>query len=246
MPMKTMLRHPLGAVVVALLAAQPAVGDQGVGADDLLDDLGGRHVARETRLAGRAERAVHAASRLRRDAQRDPPGVAHQHGLDEGAVVQLPQELDRVAAVGLEPSHLGQERGQHPVDELLATLGRQVGHRGRVVRPVREVVLLELLGAEAGRPSSFTFATRSSGVRSARCTGGLPRFGVANCSRGRPRHPSSAAIPRSSGAPGARAFPRAESSCSQGRGRTCVDPAGARRSPPSPARAGSTREARGR
>ena len=126
MPMNTMLRHALGGVVVALLAAEAAVGDQAVGAHDLLDDLGGRHVAGEPRLAGRAERAVHAAAGLRRDAQRDAAGVAHEHGLDEGAVVQLPEELDRVAAVGLEASHLGQQRRQHPVHELLATLRGQV------------------------------------------------------------------------------------------------------------------------
>ena len=137
-------------VVVLLLAAQAAVGDQAVRADDLLDDLRGRHVAGEPRLSGGAERAVHAAAGLRRHAQRDAAGVAHEHRFDEGSVVQLPEELDRVAAVGLEASHLGEQRRQHPVHEFVAALDGQVGHVGGVMRPVREVVLLELLRPESG------------------------------------------------------------------------------------------------
>ena len=54
--------------------------------------------------------------------------------------------------VGLEPSHLGEQGRQHPVDEVFAACRGKVGHVGRVVRPVREVVLLELLRAEAREP----------------------------------------------------------------------------------------------
>ena len=62
----------------------------------------------------------------------DAARVAHEHRLDERAVVQLPEELDRVALVGAQAAHLREQRWQQPRDELLATGGRQVGHVGRV------------------------------------------------------------------------------------------------------------------
>ncbi len=150
------LAHPheddVGDPLVGMLRLAELTGaDEGVGANDLIDDLGGGHVACEPGLAGGAERAVHAASGLARHAQRDAARVAHQHRLDEGAVVQLPQELDRVAAVGGQAPHLAQERRQHPGDEFLAVRRRQVGHPVRVGGVVREVVLLELRGAEPGQ-----------------------------------------------------------------------------------------------
>ena len=79
-------------------AAAAVAGPPG-GADDLLDDLAGRQVAGEAGLAGGAEAAPHGAAGLARHAHGGPVGVQHQHRLDAGAAGELPQELDRVAAV---------------------------------------------------------------------------------------------------------------------------------------------------
>ena len=77
MPMNTTLRHALRRRVL--------------GAQHLLDDLAGVEVALEAGLAGRAERAAHRAAGLRRDAHRGPVRVAHEHGLDLGAVGARPR-----------------------------------------------------------------------------------------------------------------------------------------------------------
>ena len=119
--------------------------------DDLLDDLGGRHVALEAALAGRAERAGHAAAGLAGDADGGAVGVAHQHRLDEGAVEELPQRLARGALVGLHRAQRRHQVGQQRRDQLVALGGREVGHLGRVVDEAPEVVRRELLGAEAGQ-----------------------------------------------------------------------------------------------
>ena len=228
--MKTMFETRSAAVVVALLAAEAAVGDEAVGAHDLLDDLGGRHVAGEPRLAGGAERAVHAAAGLRRHAQRDAAGVAHEHRLDEGAVVQLPQELDRVAAVGLEAPHLGQQRRQHPVDELLATLGGKVGHVGRVVGPVGEVVLLELLRAEAGEAELLDLRDALVGRQIGEVDGRLAALRARELQQ-RPALGILLLLPslgRRSHLADARERLEARS-CLQGRGRTCAKSGGSPR-----------------
>ena len=119
--------------------------------DDLLDDLGGGHVALQAALAGRAERAGHPAAGLRGHAHRDPARVAHQHRLDEGAVEQLPQRLAGRALVGLERAQRRHQVGQQRGDDLLAVGGRQVGHLRGVVDQPGEVVRGELLGPEAGQ-----------------------------------------------------------------------------------------------
>ena len=89
MPMNTTLRH------AAIERRVPAR----VRAHDLLDDLADRQVAGEAGLPGGAEPARHRAAGLAADAHRGPVAVQHQHGLDPAPAVELPQELDRVAAV---------------------------------------------------------------------------------------------------------------------------------------------------
>ena len=76
-------------------------------------------------------------------------GVAHQHRLDERAVVQPPQGLPGGAAVGLEGAHRRHQRRQQGLDERVPLVGGQVGHLVRVVDQPGEVVRAELLGAEA-------------------------------------------------------------------------------------------------
>ena len=117
--------------------------------DDLLDDLGGGHVALEAALSGGAERAGHAAAGLARDAHRDPARVAHQHRLDQRAVEELPEGLAGGAAVGLEGAQRCHQLGEQRGDQLLALDCGQVGHGCRVVDQSAEVVGAELLGPEA-------------------------------------------------------------------------------------------------
>ena len=120
--------------------------------DDLLDDLGGRHVALQTAHAGGAERAGHAAAGLAGDADGGAVGVAHQDRLDEGAVEELPERLAGGALVGLERAQRRHQVGQQRRDEVVALAGREVGHLGRVVDEPAEVVGGELLGPEARQP----------------------------------------------------------------------------------------------
>ena len=68
-------------------------------AEDLLADLADVEVALEPGLAGRAERAAHRASGLRRDADGGAVAVAHEDGLDLRAVGGAPQPLDGHALV---------------------------------------------------------------------------------------------------------------------------------------------------
>ena len=144
--MKTTLETPAR-------AARHLVAGQRAGAgDDLLDDLGGRHVALQAALAGRAERAGHAAAGLAGDAHRHPVGVAHQHRLDERAVEEPPQGLAGGARVGLERAQRRHQRGQQrrrPARRA-APPGRSVIALGVVDQP-GEVVRRELLGPEPGQ-----------------------------------------------------------------------------------------------
>ena len=128
-----------------------AAGQRPGAGDDLLDDLGGGHVALEAALAGGAERAGHPAAGLARDAHGDAVGVAHQHGLDQRAVEEAPQGLAGGAAVGLEGAQRRHQVGQQRGDQLVALAGGQVGHLGGVVDQPGEVVVRQLLGAEAGQ-----------------------------------------------------------------------------------------------
>ena len=117
--------------------------------DHLLDDLGCAHVALQTALPRRAERAGHPAPCLGRHAHRHASGVAHEHGLDESSVVEPPQCLAGGALVGLQRVDRGHQVGQQRVRERRPEVGGEVRHVGRVVDEPREVVVRDLLGAVA-------------------------------------------------------------------------------------------------
>ena len=145
---------------------------------DLLDDLGGRHVAGQPLLAGGAERAVHAAAGLARDADGDPVRVAHEHRLDEGAVEEPPHLLDRGAAVGGEAAHRGEQGRQQVGDEVVAhglRAGRSCPPGGR--RAARSSGSTAGRRGRPGAPGRRRPPGARRGVRSARWRGGLPRRG---------------------------------------------------------------------
>jgi len=102
----------------------------------------------EAALAGRAERAGHAATGLAGDAQRRAIGVAHEHALDQRAVVCAPEGLAGGAVVAGHGPDFGQQRRHQLVDEPLPGLGRDVRHRVRVDCQSREVVIGQLLGTK--------------------------------------------------------------------------------------------------
>ena len=189
MPMKTTLETRPGAAGHLVAGQRPRAGD------DLLDDLGGGHVALEAALAGRAERAGHAAAGLAGDAHRDAARVAHQHRLDEGAVEEPPQGLAGGAPVGLQRAQRRHQRGQQRGDELVAL--RRPG--GRSSRPGRRPAGRSS-GSRAAWPgspgspsSSSTSSARSPAVRSARWRGGFLR------PRGSSKTSGSAVVPADSG-----------------------------------------------
>ncbi len=132
----------------ALPAGDLAAGQGARGGRDLLDDLGGRQVARQPGLPGGAERAVHAAAGLAGDAQGVAVLVAHEDRLDERAVVHAVQRLDRGALVGREGADRRQERRQQRVSDPGPAGRRQVRHPLRVVLEPLEPVRGELLAAE--------------------------------------------------------------------------------------------------
>jgi hypothetical protein len=143
--MKTTLGDPARAARHLATGQRPGAGD------DLLDDLGGAHVALQAALTGGAERAGHAAAGLAGHAHGRAVGVAHEHRLDQGAVEELPQHLARGALVGLHGAQRGHQLGQQGPHQVGALPRRQVGHLLGVVDQPREVVRGELLGAEAGQ-----------------------------------------------------------------------------------------------
>ena len=98
----------------------------------LADDLTRAQVPLETHLAGEAEIAVERAPDLARQAQRDPVGLTHEHGLDRAAAGQLGAVLD------------GLVRGVRSRTEF-AGIGARVLEQPRTQR-LREV------GPLAGRP----------------------------------------------------------------------------------------------
>ena len=135
----------------ARAAVDLAVGHGGRGGDRLADDLGSRQVARQAALPGRAEGAGHPAAGLAGDADRRPVGIAHEHALDEGAVVQPPEGLAGAAVVGGLVPDDGQQAGQQRLGEGVADAGGQVGHLRRVGDPAVEVPG-QLVGAEGRLP----------------------------------------------------------------------------------------------
>ena len=159
--------------------AQRAVPGRPRGQPDLLDDLGRRQVALQPTLPGGAERAGHPAAGLAGHAQGDPVRVAHQHRLDQRAVVGPPQRLAGVAVVAGQRADLGQQFGQQRVDELGA--GRRPAGRSSRRHPGSA---RRSSAGPAGRPGTpagrrlTTASRRCAGSRSARCTGGMPRRGA--------------------------------------------------------------------
>ena len=95
---------------------------------DLIDDLGGVELALEAAVARGAERALHGAARLRRDAVRDAVAVRDEDALDvAGAEPARPEEFPRPVArllaigglQGMEDESLLEHAAQRP---------RQVAH----------------------------------------------------------------------------------------------------------------------
>src|SRR6476620_10915163 len=115
---------------------------------DLLDDLAGGQIPAQAALAGRAERAPHATPGLTGHAHGDPIGVAHEHALDEGAVVQPPERLARRARVRRQLAHLRQQGWQQRVAEATANPDGQLGHRRCVALQSAEVLPGQLISPE--------------------------------------------------------------------------------------------------
>ena len=107
------------------------------------------HVALQTTLPGRTERAGHPAAGLTGHAHRDPVGIAHQHALDQGVVEQPPQGLDRVTAgqrSGCGPAAAA--RGMKAAASDARTAVGQVGPLLRIGPQALEVVTRQLPGPE--------------------------------------------------------------------------------------------------
>ena len=129
--------------------------DETVGCKHLGDDLGGQHVALDTALARRTERAGHAAPGLGGDAQRGacrrvPSGrVVHEHRFDQRPTDETPQGLDGRTAIGALLGDLG-DHGREPGlgDPSPGILG-EVRPLGGVDLPSFEDVGVDLLGTES-------------------------------------------------------------------------------------------------
>ena len=175
-------------------AGDLAAGERPRAGDDLLDDLGGRHVALQPALAGGAERAGHAAAGLRGDAHRDPVGVAHQHRLDQRAVEEPPQRLAgrarcrprmraqrrhqlaaaarRRAGPGRRPAGRSSRRGRRRAGR---SSGWRAAWRGTPGRPEPGHQLLALGGGRGRRGGAAACAGRAARRRRAGgswCSGG--------------------------------------------------------------------------
>ena len=126
----------------------PLVAQRRRRAAHLLQDLRGRQVAGQSTLPGGAERARHAAARLRRDAHRVALRVAHQHRLERGAVDGPPQCLAGLTGVAGDLAGCGQQRREQCLGHLTADRYRQVGHLLRVGDQTAVVLMGQLLGAK--------------------------------------------------------------------------------------------------
>ena len=87
-------------------------------------DEKGIEVALEAGLAGGTEAARHRAAGLGRHAHGRAVGVVHQHRLDERAVVQAPQPLDRVPVVAHRLGGLLQRRREGGLEAFAARTTR--------------------------------------------------------------------------------------------------------------------------
>ncbi len=127
-------------------------GQHLVGGQRLREDLCLREVALQTALTRRTERAGHATTRLRRDAEGRAARVPHQDALEQRAVVEAPEGLDRASAVGGELLHLGEEAREQLCTKFTANACGQIGEVLRVIfKPVEEVSR-DLVGAELRQP----------------------------------------------------------------------------------------------
>ena len=121
--------------------------------EDLLHDLAAAQVAAVAHRARGAERAGHRAADLRRhaagDARRPQRRVAHDNGLDLGAVAQLDDDLRRRAVLGVVARrHARAPHGERVFEKCRQLLGHAALERGpvhvgpgrdlRVVRQVRQ------------------------------------------------------------------------------------------------------------
>ena len=155
-----------------LVSRWPFAGEAPRGVADLVDDLGGREVAREAELARGAERAADGAAGLARDAQRVPLAagaagrVVHQHRFDERAVVELVERLLGQAAVGdaelrvadgVEAERVGQRRSA-------AAAGSGAIVAGSVVPPAAQNASAIWRARYGGWPCATTHASSSAGV----------------------------------------------------------------------------------
>ena len=103
-------------------------------------------------LAGRAERAGHAAAGLRRDAHGVAVRVAHQHRLERRAVDRPPQHLSGLARVALDLARRVEQRREQRVGDLFAHRRGQVGHLVRVGDQPAVVLVGQLLTAKRRQP----------------------------------------------------------------------------------------------
>ena len=90
-----------------------SLGRHGAGRrPNLVDDFPGGKVTVQPRLAGGAEWAGHAAPRLGGNAQGGAVGVAHEHGFQQGSVMQPPQGFVGFSIIRCHLPHRGHERGK--------------------------------------------------------------------------------------------------------------------------------------
>ena len=151
----------------------------------LSGDLERREVAREAHRAGRAERALQRAPRLRRDAERQAVAVGDRDGLDRLAVGEPEEELLRAVARPLprgerEPRQLevrGEQRRGTPSGSSVISSNDATGllpqARDHLRRPVRG---LPVRGGELAQRALRLVGDEVEQI-DARRLGGRGRFG---------------------------------------------------------------------
>ena len=147
--------HDVGDRRAALLdpGRADAVGEQrAVRVPELADDLGGRQVAVEALLAGRAERAVERAARLRRDAQRAAVVLRNVDRLDRVAVADVEQPLAR--AVG------GGRVADRPSGRSIVAVGRELLAQRRATGRSSRRRRRRSAGAPSATPAARETASR--------------------------------------------------------------------------------------
>ena len=116
---------------VAAAAAERAVREP-----QLPDDLGHGQVAVEALAAGRAERALQRAARLRRDAQRAARGLGDEYGFDRVAGADVEQPLAGAVGGGRVAPHRAARRSSRSARAARAAPSRRrSSRRSRPRRP---------------------------------------------------------------------------------------------------------------